>query len=112
MNVHLRIEDDSILKDFEAAELSTPSPRKVDGEHVIYESRGLKRPKRSGHPILCDFGEARFGKKTYTGDIQPYVYRAPEILLDIPWTYSVDIWNVGVMVSVPNADVACFVQCC
>lgn len=107
-NVHLRIEEDSILEDFEAAELSNPSPRKVDGDRVIYESRGLKRPKKPGRPVLCDFGEARFGKETYNDDIQPYVYRAPEIILDIPWTYSVDIWNVGVMVSVSNANVWCF----
>jgi len=104
-NVHLRIEEDSILKEFEVAELNTPSPRKIDGDRVIYESRGLQRPKKSGRPVLCDFGEARFGKMTYTDDIQPYVYRAPEIILDIPWTYSVDIWNVGVMVSVSNATV-------
>ena len=103
-NVHLRIEEDSILKKFEAAELRTPSPRKVDGDRVIYESRGLRLPKRHGRPVLCDFGEARFGKKTYTDAIQPYVYRAPEIILDIPWT-SVDVWNVGVMVSAFHANV-------
>ncbi|ATY59635.1 CDK4/6, putative [Cordyceps militaris] len=96
-NIHLRIEDESILRHFEAAELSDPSRRKIDGDRVIYESRGLIRPEKPGRPILCDFGEARFGKKTYIDDIQPYVYRAPEIILDIPWTYSVDIWNVGVM---------------
>jgi len=107
-NVHLRIEEDSILKEFEAAELRTPSPRKIDGDRVIYESRGLQRPKKPGRPVLCDFGEARFGKKTYTDDIQPYVYRAPEIILDIPWTYSVDVWNVGVMVSASNANFWCF----
>lgn len=59
-------------------------------------------------PVLCDFGGVRFGKKTYTDYIQPYVYRAPEIRLDIPWTYSVDIWNVGVMVSVSNTNIWCF----
>ena len=98
-NIHLGIEEDSILKEFEAAELRTPSPRKIDGDQVIYECRGLRLPTKFGRPILCDFGEARFGKQTYTDDIQPYVYRAPEIILDIPWTYSVDIWNVGVVVS-------------
>ncbi len=35
---------------------------------------------------------------SYTEDIQPYVYRAPEVILDIPWSYPMDIWNVGVMV--------------
>ena len=107
-NVHLRIEEDSILRNFEAAEVRTPSPRKVDGDRVIYESRGLESPKTPGRPILCDFGEARLGTKTYTDDIQPYVYRAPEIILDIPWTYSVDIWNLGVMVSESDANIFCF----
>lgn len=50
-NVHLRIEDESILKDFEAAELNTLSLRKTDGDRVIYESRGLRRPSRSGCPV-------------------------------------------------------------
>jgi serine/threonine-protein kinase SRPK3 len=73
-NVYLRIEDNSILREFEAAELSTLSTRKVDRDRVIYKSRRLIRPKRHGRLILCDFSEARFGKKTYTNDIQPYVY--------------------------------------
>ena len=102
--MHLRIEEDSILKEFEAAELANPSPRKINGDRAIYESRGLKRPKKPGRPVLCDFGESRFGQKTYTDDIQPYVYRAPEIILDIPWTYSADIWNLGVMVSASSAS--------
>ena len=101
-NIHLRIEDESILRDFEMSEMKDPSARKIDGDRIIYESRGLKRPKSSGRPVLCDFGETRFGQDTYTDDIQPYVYRAPEVILDIPWTYSVDIWNVGVMVSGRN----------
>ena len=67
---------------------------------MIYESRGLKIPEKHGRPVLCDFGEARFGKESYDEDIQPYIYRAPDVILDIPWSYSVDIWNVGVLVSV------------
>ena len=103
-NVHLRIEDDTILKEFEEAELSSPITRKVDGDRVIYESRGLKLPQRHGCPVLCDFGEARFGNKTYTDEIQPYTYRAPEIILNIPWSYSADIWNLGVLVSLLSAN--------
>ena len=30
-------------------------------------------------------------------NIQPEIYRAPEILLDMDWSYSVDIWNIGAM---------------
>ena len=38
------------------------------------------------------------GTGTYTGDIQPYQYRAPEVILGAPWDEKVDIWAVGVMV--------------
>ncbi|CAK3877905.1 kinase [Lecanosticta acicola] len=97
-NIHFRVGDDSIFDDFAEAEMDNPIPRKVDGDRVIYESRGLKMPKKTGPPVLCDFGEARLGRSSYTDDIQPYVYRAPEVILDIPWSYEVDIWNVGVMI--------------
>ena len=97
-NIHFRVEDDSIFQTFERNELKDPSPRKVDGDRIIYESRGLVLPEKTGAPVLCDFGEAHFGKIFYTDDIQPYVCRAPEVILDIPWSYEVDIWNVGVMV--------------
>lgn len=92
-----------MLKDFESAEMLTPSARKRNGEHVLHESRGLKMTKRQGRPILCDFGEARYGCDSYTDDVQPYIYRAPEVILDMPWSYEIDIWNVGVMVSLNSA---------
>ncbi|WPH01536.1 Hypothetical protein R9X50_00438200 [Acrodontium crateriforme] len=31
-------------------------------------------------------------------DTQPYIYRAPEVMLDIPWGTKVDIWNLGVLI--------------
>lgn len=78
--------------------MNNPIPRKINENRIIYESRGLQIPNKTGPPVLCDFGEARSGSSSYTDDIQPYVYRAPEVILDIPWSYEVDIWNVGVMV--------------
>ncbi|KAF2769192.1 putative serine/threonine protein kinase [Teratosphaeria nubilosa] len=99
-NMHFRVKDDSIFQNFEKAELENPSPRKIDGDRMKYESRGLILPSAgtTGCPVLCDFGEARFGKESYTDDIQPFAYRAPEVILEIPWSYEVDIWNVGVMI--------------
>jgi serine/threonine-protein kinase SRPK3 len=99
MNIHLRIEDKGLLPFFEIAEMTKPTARKINGPHIVYDSRGLLWTESHGRPVLCDFGEARFGQESYTDDIQPYVYRAPEVILKIPWSYEVDIWNVGVMVS-------------
>ncbi|GLA50073.1 hypothetical protein AnigIFM63604_006092 [Aspergillus niger] len=49
-------------------------------------------------PILCDFGSAVPGDIEHSEDIQPDIYRAPEVILEAPWGYKVDIWNVGCMI--------------
>ncbi|KFY26988.1 hypothetical protein V491_01094 [Pseudogymnoascus sp. VKM F-3775] len=54
-------------------------------------------PKMFGRPILCDFSFARNGQIEHCHDIQPDSYRAPEVILEMPWGYPVDIWSVGVM---------------
>lgn len=95
----LGIEDESLLSEFEEAEKSNPSPRKVVGDRVIYASREFKKAKEVGQPVLCDLGQARYGSARYGGDIQPYRYRAPEILLRTTWDEKVDIWNLAVLVS-------------
>ncbi|MCJ1317097.1 hypothetical protein MMC15_002419 [Xylographa vitiligo] len=97
-NILQEIEDESILADFEKAEFEHPSPRKVDRGRTIYTTRKLGFPKTAGHPVLSDFGLARFGNLMNDDDIQPELYRAPEVILELKWSYSVDIRNVGVMI--------------
>ncbi|KAG6099016.1 hypothetical protein E4U31_004584 [Claviceps sp. LM219 group G6] len=98
-NIQFRTHE-SVLSDFEQEQLDDPCPRKeVDGR-TVYESRLLPSPKILGAPVLCDFGSAM---RLDDGiprleDIQPSTYRAPEVILEIPWTSSVDIWNVGCMI--------------
>jgi serine/threonine protein kinase len=95
----LGIDDDSVFSTFEEQELLSPSPRKLVGERAIYLSRGLQMPKSWGAPVLCDFGSAVEGDVEHLEDIQPSIYRAPEVILEAPWSYQVDIWNTGCMVS-------------
>ncbi|KAI7085364.1 hypothetical protein KC356_g5953 [Hortaea werneckii] len=99
-NVHFRITDESILKDYENNQTAYPSARKTIGETIIYESRGLEFDKefrgRPSRPTLIDFGEARCGRNLYHGLIQPAAYRAPEVTFKMPWDSSVDLWNLGV----------------
>ncbi|KAL2261956.1 hypothetical protein VTK26DRAFT_2913 [Humicola hyalothermophila] len=47
--------------------------------------------------VLCDFGSVVSGEPANTKDVQPNLYRAPEVLLGVPWSYKIDIWNVGCM---------------
>ncbi|KAI0926429.1 hypothetical protein AcV5_008894 [Taiwanofungus camphoratus] len=101
-NMLLDLDDNSAeddLQAFETQEVKSHSPRKIDGDRIIYTSRPLvPRIYNYGRPVLCDVGEARFGEYNSMDDIQLYQYRAPEVILDIPWGEQVDIWNVGVLI--------------
>lgn len=95
------IEDDSVFRAFEERALKDPVPRREveSDKRTIYVPQELQEPEVVGAPVLCDFGSAMLmGDQSRTGFIQPTIYRAPEVLLMTPWTYSVDIWNVGCMV--------------
>lgn len=97
-----------MLTDFANGEIQRPSPRKViDESRTIYQSRQFYRPSTSksfGLPILCDFGEARIGKIQESGPlVQPTIYRAPEIIFEMPWGSAADIWNLGALVCVVGA---------
>ncbi|KAK0754519.1 kinase-like domain-containing protein [Schizothecium vesticola] len=98
-NIMFGIEDDSVFAVFEDQELLDPSARKlVDGDRTIYMSRELQMPKKWGAPVLCDFGSAVPGDMEHSEDVQPDVYRAPEVILEAPWSYQIDIWNAGCMI--------------
>ena len=98
-NILLGINDDSVFEAFEAEELENPSPRKIEKERTIYTSRDLGKPAQIGYPVLCDFGVAVSGETPHIEDVQPDIYRSPEVILKVPWSYEIDIWNAGVMVS-------------
>ena len=88
---------DRSFKAFNKAEEETPVPRKVYEDRIIKESQDIFLSETNGHPVLCDLGEARLGGGTYDDPIQPDVYRVPEVTLDIPWTFSVEIWNFALV---------------
>lgn len=100
-NIIIAAKDESVFREWDDGETTKPSPRKVDKEYTVYQSRPFRRKKGwsgFGMPLLTDFGEARLGE-VHEGLIQPDIYRAPEVILGMSWTAKVDIWNVGVLVS-------------
>ncbi|KAK1142858.1 hypothetical protein N8T08_007292 [Aspergillus melleus] len=54
-------------------------------------------PLTGGEPVVADLGEARIAEGKQTGLIMPSVYRAPDVMLGMPWDNKVDIWAVGQM---------------
>ncbi|KAJ5154926.1 uncharacterized protein N7500_010365, partial [Penicillium coprophilum] len=87
-------DENATFKGIEESEMTNPSARKqVSHDRTIYSSRAIL-PKE-GPLRLSDFGEARIGPGPYDYPAMPMPYRAPEITLEVPWSYPIDIWSVG-----------------
>ena len=54
----------------------------------------LKSPDKSGIKII-DFGSSCFSDQRIYTYIQSRFYRAPEIILGIPYTTGIDMWSFG-----------------
>ena len=94
-------EDPSVIEDFARAQAYNAMARKVLDGYSVYLSHNDFGPLKSSFvlPKLGDFGLAQYGRnELQRHPIQPDHYRAPEVTLGAGWTYSVDIWNLGVLV--------------
>ncbi|KAF2211073.1 hypothetical protein CERZMDRAFT_112879 [Cercospora zeae-maydis SCOH1-5] len=90
-NILLGTLDDSAFARFERDEREKPLPRKELPDRTIYISHPM--PLTKGPPLLCDLSEARFAQAQNTDLIMPDLYRAPEVILGMHWSYSVDLWG-------------------
>ena len=54
----------------------------------------LKNKNKSAIKVI-DFGTGCFAHSTYYTYIQSRYYRAPEIILGIPYTCAIDMWSFG-----------------
>ena len=91
-------EDEVGFKDVEDQGQQDPSVPVMSDGAPVYKSRTTLL-ELSGIPVLTDFGQMRLehpmNKDWWMSDF----YRAPEVLLKLPWSFPVDLWSVGVMVS-------------
>ena len=102
-NILVELENEGVIERYIQAERDEPCPRKRVGDRWIYLSRnnfGHPDDSLSGRLRIADFDMAAWGDKPRSNSeiIQLNNYRAPEVLLHAGWSYSADIWNLGVMV--------------
>ncbi|KAJ5353908.1 protein kinase [Penicillium brevicompactum] len=101
-NVLMAIEDDTSLQDIANQESQDPSLPIISTIHaamptVVYKPRPTMLAV-SGHPILTDYGQMRLIEGCVNQDWwMSDLYRAPEVLLHLPWGFPADIWSISVM---------------
>ncbi|RAH75807.1 kinase-like protein [Aspergillus japonicus CBS 114.51] len=99
-NIMVRLEDWELLSQNARDEFENPLPQKhCNDGRIIYLSRTDYGPLKDiiGLIEVVDFDLAVQGDIPQDGCIQAEVYRAPEVILDRGYTYSADIWSLGVM---------------
>ena len=79
-----------------------PSVPIMDNGYPVYRSRGEPQSIRdlTGVAYLTDFGSARVASEPQKDWWMPDTYRAPEVLMGVPWGCQVDVWSIGILVSV------------
>ncbi|KAK2873398.1 hypothetical protein FQN49_002396 [Arthroderma sp. PD_2] len=101
-NIMVKIEDPALRAVSAHEEYVNPLPQKqCEDGRTIYRSRRNYGPlkKITGLIEILDFDLAVRGDEpvAHDGCIQAEVYRAPEVVLDKGYSYSADIWSLGVM---------------
>ncbi|CZS88737.1 related to serine/threonine-protein kinase [Rhynchosporium agropyri] len=102
-NILVNFEDDSVLDEFAQAQIENPMLQKKRDGYSIYQSHNQFGQLRTRLgpivPKIADFGHAQWitESEPQINPIQPDYYRAPEVILGIGWSYSADIWNLGVL---------------
>ncbi|KFY37814.1 hypothetical protein V495_06921 [Pseudogymnoascus sp. VKM F-4514 (FW-929)] len=83
-NFLVGFEDNSVIKEYVNTQRRNPAPCKEGDGRRVYQSQP-------------DFG--RFSKGTGVCKISDFgaAFAAPEVLLGAGWTYSADIWNLGMV---------------
>ncbi|TKA65664.1 hypothetical protein B0A55_08787 [Friedmanniomyces simplex] len=96
-NILTRVRHPVIFNRFETNENAAPVPRKILEDRTIYPS--CRVPFTIAEYVISDLSEARLVDGSVNNDlIMPPVWRAPEVILCMPWSCPVDVWAFGLMV--------------
>ncbi|KAF5656260.1 CMGC SRPK kinase [Fusarium circinatum] len=100
-NIMIRIEDPKMFEKDAIEEYNNPLPEKQLDDRTIYLSRNnfgpLTRPTGIIQLVDFDLSVRSSPGKLHYGAIQGEQYRAPEVILNSGFSYSTDIWSLGVM---------------
>uniref|UniRef100_A0A8C5EMJ0 dual-specificity kinase n=1 Tax=Gouania willdenowi TaxID=441366 RepID=A0A8C5EMJ0_GOUWI len=70
----------------------------INSDYDLKYNRDMKRDERKlKNPDIkiVDFGNATYDHEHHTSVVSTRHYRAPEVILDLGWNHSCDVWSVG-----------------
>lgn len=70
----------------------------IDSDYDMEYNREMRRDERTlKNPDvkIVDFGNATYDHEHHTSVVSTRHYRAPEVILDLGWDHSCDVWSVG-----------------
>uniref|UniRef100_A0A667ZFX5 dual-specificity kinase n=1 Tax=Myripristis murdjan TaxID=586833 RepID=A0A667ZFX5_9TELE len=70
----------------------------IDSDYDMEYNADMKRDERtlkSADVKVVDFGNATYEHEHHTSVVSTRHYRAPEVILDLGWDHSCDVWSLG-----------------
>ncbi|THC90108.1 hypothetical protein EYZ11_010440 [Aspergillus tanneri] len=93
--IHTDLKPENILLVNNAYQTFTYNRTIPSSSHAISRSARQRRVLLDSEIRLIDFGSATFDDEYHSSVVSTRHYRAPEIILNLGWSFPCDIWSIG-----------------
>ncbi|KAE8147474.1 kinase-like domain-containing protein [Aspergillus avenaceus] len=93
--IHTDLKPENILLVSNAYQTFTYNRTIPSSSHAISRSARQRRVLLDSEIRLIDFGSATFDDEYHSSVVSTRHYRAPEIILNLGWSFPCDIWSIG-----------------
>lgn len=93
--IHTDLKPENILLVNSAYQTFTYNRTMPSSSHAICRNARQRRVLLDSEIRLIDFGSATFDDEYHSSVVSTRHYRAPEIILNLGWSFPCDIWSIG-----------------
>ncbi|KAJ5131531.1 uncharacterized protein N7515_007570 [Penicillium bovifimosum] len=93
--IHTDLKPENILLVSNAYQTFTYNRTIPSSSHATNRNARQRRVLLDGEIRLIDFGSATFDDEYHSSVVSTRHYRAPEIILNLGWSFPCDIWSIG-----------------
>ena len=93
--IHTDLKPENILLVHNPYQTFTYNRQIPSSSHTVRRREDQRRVLLDTEIRLIDFGSATFNDEYHSSVVSTRHYRAPEIILNLGWSYACDIWSIG-----------------